>query len=213
MDMDTYVGIRDYSTGDEHKDDKLNHWHDLFFSDCDVAGRAVLDVGCGRGMFLKSAQDRGAIGVLGVDPDPLNVASVKAHGAQCVQAFFDKDANLDGFVPNVVTVFEVIEHVYSPHAIIQYAHDVLKPRGGRIYVSTPNAFNAMRALKFVTVQRHHDPLMDPVRWEDAQHIRGFSFGMVTDLLRMHGFRDVRIVTTRRFLPRYFEKNILATGTV
>jgi 2-polyprenyl-3-methyl-5-hydroxy-6-metoxy-1,4-benzoquinol methylase len=201
--------MKDYSKGANIPNDKLNRHHRLFFRAFNPAGRYILDAGCGRGLFLRTLLDKGAASVLGIDPAPENVASAEAHGVQCLRGFFGASIDLGGFTPDTITLFEVIEHVYDPHILIDAARAHLRP-GGKLFVSTPNAFNIARALKFVLHQRHHDTHMDPVIDRDAQHIRAFSYGMVRDLLALHGFKDIR-AHSRRPVPRYTEQIILMSA--
>jgi 2-polyprenyl-3-methyl-5-hydroxy-6-metoxy-1,4-benzoquinol methylase len=167
-----------------------------------VSGKRLLDVGSGRGLFLKTCLDRGAE-VLGIDPDPANIRSCEAHGVRAVHGFFNIETNLGSFIPDLITIFEVIEHVYDPHPIISAAKKFNVP----VYVSTPNAFNILRAVKFVSTQTHHDGHMDPVHNRDAQHIRAFSYRMVEELLVCNGFSSTRRITPIP-LARYLEKVIL-----
>lgn len=204
--------LKDYTQGAHLIDDRINTHHHMFLDDCDVVGKRVMDVGCGRGKFLAHLEKLGASDVLGIDPDPENIKSLKEHGINCLQALYDGNTDTHGFEPDVLTMFELIEHVYSPHELIQAAFKHLQARNGTFYVSTPNAFNAMRVYKFIVKQRHHDGHMDPVVNKDAQHIRAFSFGMVKDLLSMHGFKNIEIVTKKVFAP-YFEKVILIKAQV
>ena len=198
--MDTQM--KDYSLGAGLIDDRLNRHHDLFLAAVDVKEKKLLDVGCGQGLFLKTVRDRGAQ-VLGIDPDPVNVRNCESHGVRVLRGEFDKSTDLHGFKPDIVTIFEVIEHVYDPHPLIEAARQFNCP----VYVSTPNGFNLMRAVKFLTTQTHHDGHMDPVHNRDAQHIRAFSHRMVEELLAMHGFTSIKRITPKP-LARYLEQVIL-----
>jgi 2-polyprenyl-3-methyl-5-hydroxy-6-metoxy-1,4-benzoquinol methylase len=191
---------------------KLNRHHFMFFKSIDVKGKKILDVGCGRGEFLEACKNKGALKLMGLDPDPQNVSFLHALNICVLNDLYDLNTNLNGFDPDLITMFEVIEHLYDPHPLIKAAYEHLKISKGSLFVSTPNAFNFMRLLKFSFHQRHHDTLMDPVISPDAQHIRGFSFGMVEDLLKMHGFINVRRISNR-VIGRYSEQTILVAGDV
>lgn len=193
--------MRDYSIKGNAENDMLGPWHKIAVSAFDFGGRYVLDVGAGTGRFLEHIRARGAE-VHGIDPNPLNTQAMTAIGIPNTTGYLQPDFPLR---PDVVTCFEVIEHVYDPHPVIAAARSVLKP-GGTLIISTPNAFNIVRAVKFVAHQRHHDTLMDPViNASDAEHVRAYSFGMVHDLLAKYSFKNIRPlgpVPLRRYLARH-----------
>jgi SAM-dependent methyltransferase len=102
-----------------------------------VAGRSVLEVGCGEGYgtaLLASSASR----VLGVDYDPLTAGHA---AARYPQASFVR-ANLAALpVPSesvdVVATLQVIEHVWNHPEFVRECLRALRP-GGLLLVSTPN---------------------------------------------------------------------------
>jgi 2-polyprenyl-3-methyl-5-hydroxy-6-metoxy-1,4-benzoquinol methylase len=110
-----------------------------------VQGARLLDVGAGSGKLVREFRAHGTA----------------AEGLEPSQALFERflagDAAftcgmLDGIVAagrppyDVVTAFDVVEHVAEPSAFLSDVAAVLKP-GGRFYVSTPDAGSLMaRAL-------------------------------------------------------------------
>ena len=102
-----------------------------------VAGRSVLEVGCGEGYgtaLLASSAGR----VLGVDYDALTVA----HAAASYPRASFVRANLAALpVPSasvdVLTTLQVVEHVWNHPEFVQECLRVLRP-GGLLLVTTPN---------------------------------------------------------------------------
>jgi len=107
-----------------------------------LAGKVVLDVGCGGGILAESMAQRGAE-VTGIDMGeaPLSVAKLHLfesnvevdyqHGsaeewAERYPAQFD-----------VVTCLEMLEHVPNPASVIKACFDLVKP-GGHVFFSTIN---------------------------------------------------------------------------
>ena len=90
----------------------------------------------------------------------------------------------------IATCFEGVEHLYSPASLFESVHSLLRSRG-KFIVTTPNAFNAVRALKFVLAQRHHDPLLDPTVSATPEHIRLWSASMLVRAFSNAGFVNVR----------------------
>lgn len=194
--------MKDYASNDRIENDGLKSWHAAAFRTLSFRGKLVMDVGAGTGSFLDAVRSAGAAEIYAVEPNAQHESFYRARNIPFHIGYLTPDLS---FKPDILTCFEVIEHVYDPHPIIAAAYALLRPQCGTIVLSTPNAFNAMRAVKFALQQRHHDPLMDPVvSAGGAEHIRAYSFGMVADLMIRHGFKNPRPLSggpLRRYLSR------------
>lgn len=107
-----------------------------------LAGKKVLDVGCGGGILSEAMAQRGA-DVTGIDMGeaPLTIAklhalesgvSVKYQQIPVEQLAEEMPASFD-----VVTCLEMLEHVPDPASIIQACYKLVKP-GGMVFFSTIN---------------------------------------------------------------------------
>lgn len=98
-----------------------------------VAGRRVLDYGCGAGYGARMLADAGAAKVTAVDSDPAVLAHARAHyGAPAVEHVL-ADTVVTGTY-DVITCFEVVEHVPDPDELLAAFRRVLAP-DGRLYLS------------------------------------------------------------------------------
>lgn len=107
-----------------------------------LAGKKVLDVGCGGGILSESMALRGA-DVTGIDMGeaPLSVARLHSLESE-VDVNYRKIPveELAEEMPgefDVVTCLEMLEHVPDPESVIKACHKLLKP-GGKIFFATIN---------------------------------------------------------------------------
>lgn len=109
-----------------------------------AAGLRVLDFGCGTGYGSALLAEKAA-SVLGVDIDlaALEWARTTHHHARLnFECNGDLGSGLPGAWFDLITCFEVIEHVDQPTqaAMVQSFARLLKPEG-KLLISTPNPFN------------------------------------------------------------------------
>jgi 2-polyprenyl-6-hydroxyphenyl methylase/3-demethylubiquinone-9 3-methyltransferase len=108
-----------------------------------IAGKRVVDVGCGGGILAESMARRGA-NVLGIDlaDRPLKVAQLHAMESGVANLDYRSIAaeDLAAEQPgqfDVVTCMEMLEHVPDPSSIVRACAQMAKP-GGWIFFSTLN---------------------------------------------------------------------------
>ena len=106
-------------------------------------GRKVLDVGCGLGQFVDLA-NRGGWIAEGLELSRGAVDFARRHGLPVKQLDF-LSAEIKPNSYDLVTLFEVIEHVPNPVEFIYRAGEVVGP-GGFVYLTTPNFASVDRWL-------------------------------------------------------------------
>lgn len=99
----------------------------------------ILDIGCGTGYFLDEAQKRGWK-VFGTEYSPESITNCRNRGISIHEGALDP-SNYEREQFDVITSFEVIEHINDPLDEIEKIAQVLR-KGGLFYVTTPN-FNSL----------------------------------------------------------------------
>ncbi|MFZ6769510.1 bifunctional 2-polyprenyl-6-hydroxyphenol methylase/3-demethylubiquinol 3-O-methyltransferase UbiG [Undibacterium sp. Di26W] len=107
-----------------------------------LAGKRVIDVGCGGGILAESMAKKGA-DVTGIDLSDKALKVADLHGLEsgisvCYQKIAAEDmaeAEVGQF--DIVTCMEMLEHVPDPASIIKACAKMVKP-GGHVFFSTLN---------------------------------------------------------------------------
>jgi 2-polyprenyl-3-methyl-5-hydroxy-6-metoxy-1,4-benzoquinol methylase len=152
----------------------------------------VLDVGCSRGHFVAAAVDAG-FHAEGVEPAPQIAAAARERGLVVHTGLLEEQHFPDGSF-DALTLFEVIEHLREPCALLRECRRVLRP-GGIVLLSTGNT--ASWTVSFMGA-----------RWDyfhistDAGHVSFFHPGSIRKLAENCGFTVVSIETAR---VRFFER--------
>ncbi len=160
-----------------------------------LAGKRVLDIGCGGGILADAMARKGAQ-VLGIDlaTKSLKVAQLHALEAQTPQISYreisaealaaEQPASFD-----VVTCMEMLEHVPNPQSIVAACAALVKP-GGWVYFSTINR-NA-KAYMFAIVGAEYVLKMLPRGTHDfakfitPSELLGFARNQSLDVQAMRG---------------------------
>jgi SAM-dependent methyltransferase len=136
-----------------------------------VAGRTVLEVGCGEG-YGTELLARVAGRVVGVDYDALTISHAAGTypSARFVRANLAALPVATGWIDAVVTL-QVIEHVWDHPQFVRECRRVLRP-GGLLLVTTPNRLTFSPGL---------DAPVNPF------HTKEFTAGELSALLSACGF--------------------------
>lgn len=118
-----------------------------------LAGRQVLDVGCGGGILSESMAHRGAVmTAIDLGEAPLEVARQHARRSavevdyRCISVEDMAAAHAGEF--DVVTCLEMLEHVPDPASVVRACMQLVKP-GGQVFFSTINRNPKAYALAII----------------------------------------------------------------
>lgn len=183
-----------------------------------IEGKRLVDLGAGAGALLLAALERGADLAIGVEPDPF-VSFYGPERAAAVRAeFYARAAQLPGRTAmlesgaegvhelltqaDLVTSFDVLEHVPSPREFIQAAHRLLAP-GGLFVISTcPYYYSPAGHHFFADFDVHEDPWVhlrrdpdprlaaarfSPAHWDVFETLNQITHAEIRDVLIAEGF--------------------------
>lgn len=141
----------------------------------------LIDIGCSTGLFVDQARQAG-FDVMGAEFSAASAQFARRHFGIEVA---DGDIHAVDALPqsfDVLTMFDVIEHVRDPARDIAAAHRLLRP-GGLFIASTPNIDGLFpRASKPFARMLDHWPHPEPP-W----HLYQFSVATLSAMLEKHGF--------------------------
>lgn len=107
-----------------------------------LAGKRVLDIGCGGGILAESMAARGAA-VTGIDLGDKALSVARLHLLESRQKVDYRLVSAEALaleLPgnfDVITCMEMLEHVPDPASVIRACATLVKP-GGRVFMSTIN---------------------------------------------------------------------------
>lgn len=134
--MDEFTGER-VIPGEVEVDLWNEHVSRYTFAAQFASGRRVLDIGCGTG-YGAAELSRHAISVTGIDISPDAVAYARQHYPYLqLTAASAASLPLQSCAFQLVTAFEVIEHLEDWQSLVREAHRVLAD-DGILVISTPN---------------------------------------------------------------------------
>ena len=99
----------------------------------------ILDVGCGLGFFVKTVlKEKSGWEAIGYEMslNAVKFAKEKNH-LQSVHAGMVQESRIQPNTMDIITLWDVIEHIPKPHPLMNYLHSLLKP-GGILFIQTPN---------------------------------------------------------------------------
>jgi 2-polyprenyl-6-hydroxyphenyl methylase/3-demethylubiquinone-9 3-methyltransferase len=158
----------------------------------ELAGKRLLDFGCGGGLWAVQAALEGAAEVIGVDAEAGILAAAELlaarRGAGSCLRFLHRESlpspdELGCF--DVVLVKDILEHLVEDQRLLASARKLMAP-GGCLVISTQNAWS----LNFLVEGGYHRWLRRDPNWcgWDPTHLRFYSPRILRRLLKAAGFR-------------------------
>ena len=152
----------------------------------------LLDIGCGYGFFLEAAR-RGNWEVYGID--------ISKHAADYAQNKFSlnvshgtiEDARFPECFFDVITMWDLIEHLNDPRDFIQKVRQYVK-QNGLIVIKTPNQDSLYTHLGDLIYKISAAKILFPILSQYGySHLYRFSPMTIKSLLEQEGFRVFKTI--------------------
>ncbi len=185
-------GYVDYDADKEPMTGTFNHYIDLI-NNLGVSEGKLLDIGAATGFFMSLAKNRG-FEVVGVELSDFAARKGREKGLNIVTGDLLNTQFMSGSF-DVVTMFDVLEHVPEPKKLIAEVKRILKPHG-LVIINTPDAESLWARI----LGKKWQLIMPP------EHINYFSPKNLSKYLSDHGF-EVKVNTKigKRFTLQYILK--------
>lgn len=145
----------------------------------------VLEVGCGRGDFMRFMIKSGW-NVVGIEPSQTALpqrSTLKVYNLPLDEFLVGHQKEYKNSFDAVVLI-NVLEHVIDPKAILDGIKVLLKPASGIVCIRVPNDFNVL--------QGYAEKMTKKKRWWIAMpdHVNYFTIDSLHNFLEMNGFKAI-----------------------
>jgi 2-polyprenyl-3-methyl-5-hydroxy-6-metoxy-1,4-benzoquinol methylase len=165
-----------------------------FCSRFDVPLGTLIDVGAGFGTFCEEIRAAGFERVIAIEPTPDLAQTCRDKGLEVIEQPVEEIRS--GLAAEVVTAFEVIEHLFDPGAFVQACRRFLAP-GGLLVLTCPNfeGFDIQVLRELSTAV-------------DLEHLNYFTPASLCHLVERFGFRLVEVSTPGKLDAELVRKAVL-----
>jgi 2-polyprenyl-3-methyl-5-hydroxy-6-metoxy-1,4-benzoquinol methylase len=156
-----------------------------------IRGKSVLDLGASAGVFL-DAISSSAASTIAIEPALMYKEYLQSQGHTYYS--YPEDACRENEKVDIVTSFDVIEHVEKPKEFLSYAYELLKP-GGKLVLSMPNLNDIIKKVEKDKFEQF---------FYQTAHLNYFSKEAIPELFCDTGFVSIEV----DFLHKYSIENMI-----
>tara|TARA_B110000008_G_scaffold251494_1_gene265460 strand:+ start:1210 stop:2085 length:876 start_codon:yes stop_codon:yes gene_type:complete len=156
-----------------------------------IRGKSVLDLGASAGVFLDAISSSAAT-TIAIEPALIYKEYLQSQGHTYYS--YPEDACRANEKVDIVTSFDVIEHVEKPKEFLSYAYELLKP-GGKLVLSMPNLNDIIKKVEKDKFEQF---------FYQTAHLNYFSKEAIPELFCDTVFSSIKI----DFLHKYSIENMI-----
>jgi 2-polyprenyl-3-methyl-5-hydroxy-6-metoxy-1,4-benzoquinol methylase len=157
-----------------------------------MAGKSgkILDVGCGLGYFLKQMKQIPEWEIYGCETSPVAVEFGKKRLG--IETLYQGPLETAPYSPEffeIITLWDVLEHIPQPDALLKKSHSLLKP-GGILFLHTPNADIQLPKAK---LKKALFGMKEGMHFLEAKdHCQIYTPSTLAVLLKRNGFNEIKL---------------------
>ncbi|MFH0892315.1 MAG: class I SAM-dependent methyltransferase [Candidatus Falkowbacteria bacterium] len=158
-----------------------------------LTGRSgrLLDVGCGLGYFVKFVTERPGWKAYGSEISvPAADFARKELGLANIIAGEVQSAGFEKKSFDIITLWDVIEHVPDPHPLLKFLNSILKD-DGVLFMHTPNIKIQLPKARIKKWLRGETPGAHYLEAKD--HVNIYSAGTLSAILTANGYKDIKFI--------------------
>ena len=188
---DGYFGDARIESADQHYWDQAHRPMYAAFARRFLEGRSgrLLDVGCGLGYFVRHAAAVPGWQAYGREISQQAVGFAQTQlGLSTVSCGRVEDTAYEPYSFDIITLWDVIEHIPDPHPLLGSVHGLLRP-GGLLFMHTPNVRIQLPKARLKKLLKGMRPGVHYL--EPKDHMNIYSASALSRVLERSGFRDIR----------------------
>jgi 2-polyprenyl-3-methyl-5-hydroxy-6-metoxy-1,4-benzoquinol methylase len=193
QDYDGYFGYEEIgSSGDFYWGEAHERMYDDFFR-IFISGKngKLLDVGCGLGFFIRKFSGFPQWQVFGCEISRASVDfaenKLNLKNVLCGRV---ESLNFEKHSFDIITLWDVIEHIPNPDQLLSYLNSLLK-KNGVLFIHTPNIKVMLPVAKMTKALFGMNPGLHYLEAKD--HVNQYSAKTISSLLRRNGFGDINFI--------------------
>lgn len=162
-----------------------------------ICTRVLMDIGAGFGTFAEEVARLGIFDrVIALEPEPHLAQTCRQKGLEVVEASIE-EAGIDADEIDVVTSFEVIEHLFAPREFTARCRELLAP-GGLCLLTCPN----VKGFDIVVLGERANAV-------DVEHLNYMHPASLALMLEQSGFVVLECQTPGQLDAELVRKKVLA----
>lgn len=152
---------------------------EIISSHTENMSKYLLDIGCGRGDFIKWMTAKGW-NCKGVEPNREAAQIARQHQMNVFNGTLEEFVLQQESLFSAITMHNVLEHIPDPEKTLDLVKQLLKP-GGILLIKVPNDFNKLQTdINEIIINKYW--------WtKEVGHVNFFSFESLERLLDDRGF--------------------------